>query len=982
MTNFARSLYATTSSHVAMGIALAVLGAVPAFAQDAPSAAEQAAQAEAQANAVDPGDNPQDPAVQAEESNEDIVVTGLRASLETSARIKRNTTTIVEVVTAEDIGKLPDVSIADSLSRLPGVTAQRLEGRDQRLSIRGLGPDFGVTLLNGREQVTVGDNRGVEYDQYPAEFFRNVIVNKTANASLVPAGISGTVDLRLLRPLDESNRIIAFTARGQHNSLPKLNPDGDRNGWRASAAYVDQFADDKVGLSLGISHTKLVGQNERYNSWGFPTATGAPVVPVTNPNGCFAFASPGSTDCALIVGGAKPFVQSNILKRTGVVSTLELRPNDRLHSTFDVLYSKFKEEQYLRGIEFPIAPAWGSNNTWSQPITVEDGLVTDITMGNVVGVVRNDYNKRTADNWSLGGNTVYALTDKLNVTLDTSWSHAKRTDFLLENYSGTGWNSSGAKDTIHITANDDGTFDIVPTIDYANPANLVITDPRGWGWNGTEAVVQAGFLNKPKFEDDLKALRASLDGEIESSFVNRWEVGGVYSRRSKDSKYTSFFLCPKDPNPSCTVASGTATSLPIPQEALIGTVALDYLGVPGMVAMDPLYLYDNVYDEAFDNRPGSLARDYNVTEKVLTGYAMLNIDTQLGSIPVVGSVGAQLVHTKQSSDGRIANFQSIDGVPTVTIADADGGTSYTDILPSLALSFHVQDTTFIKTGVSKTMIRPRMDQMRVSQEVSVDFTKWGSTDPGNSAFSSQGGNPELKPYQSLNFDLSVEHYLPKGGGYLAFATYYKKLTDFVDPNNATLYDFSALADALPDEVFDNLGQPGTTLGALRFPANTGDGHIFGQELTVSLPFVNFTQALDGFGFFGSAAHVKSKVKYANSPEAITVPGLSKWVGTASAYYEKNGIQARVSYRYRSKFLAEIAGLSANPEYRTAKSEGVLDAQIGYEFQEGKFKGLSITAQGKNLTNEPFITYEQGDSRLVRDSQTYGRDYYLSVGYKF
>ena len=147
--------------------------------------------------------------------------------METSARIKRNTTTIVEVVTAEDIGKLPDVSIADSLSRLPGVTAQRLEGRDQRLSIRGLGPDFGVTLLNGREQVTVGDNRGVEYDQYPAEFFRNVIVNKTANASLVPAGISGTVDLRLLRPLDESNRIIAFTARGQHNSLPKLNPDGD-----------------------------------------------------------------------------------------------------------------------------------------------------------------------------------------------------------------------------------------------------------------------------------------------------------------------------------------------------------------------------------------------------------------------------------------------------------------------------------------------------------------------------------------------------------------------------------------------------------------------------------------------------------------------------------------------------------------------------------------------------------------------------------
>jgi iron complex outermembrane receptor protein len=271
-----------------------------------------------------------------------------------------------------------------------------------------------------------------------------------------------------------------------------------------------------------------------------------------------------------------------------------------------------------------------------------------------------------------------------------------------------------------------------------------------------------------------------------------------------------------------------------------------------------------------------------------------------------------------------------------------------------------------------------MDQMRVSQDVSINIALLPSTDPAHSAFSSKGGNPELKPYKSLNLDLSVEHYFPKAGGYVAFATYYKKLTDFVDPNNATVFDFADLAAGLPP----GLGTVGTTLGALTLPANTGDGHIFGQELTVSLPLVNFSHALDGFGFFGTMGHVKSKVKYANQPDAITVPGLSKWVGTAEAYYEKNGFQARVSYRYRSKFLAEIAGLSANPEYRTAKSEGVLDAQIGYEFQEGTFKGFSITAQGKNLTDEPFITYETGDSRLVRDYQRYGRDYYLSFGYRF
>jgi outer membrane receptor protein involved in Fe transport len=158
-------------------------------------------------------------------TDQGIVVTGIRASLDASASLKRRSPVIVESISAEDIGKLPDVSIADSLARLPGVTAQRLEGRDQRLSIRGLGPDFGTTLLNGREQVTVGDNRGVEYDQYPSEFFKNVVVYKSANAGLIAAGVSGTVDLRMLRPLAQKDRIIALQVRGQMNGIKALNPD-------------------------------------------------------------------------------------------------------------------------------------------------------------------------------------------------------------------------------------------------------------------------------------------------------------------------------------------------------------------------------------------------------------------------------------------------------------------------------------------------------------------------------------------------------------------------------------------------------------------------------------------------------------------------------------------------------------------------------------------------------------------------------------
>ena len=204
-------LYASGSA-----LALALVMPTSAFAQDSTANANPTAKAQAEATTsqADPTPQPTTPATAstaAPADDQEIVITGIRAGLESSAKIKRQSVLIVDSVSAEDVGKLPDVSIADSLARLPGVTAQRLEGRDQRLSIRGLGPDFSTTLLNGREQVTVGDNRGVEYDQYPSEFFKTVNVYKSADASLVAAGISGTVDLRMLRPLDQAKRVV----RGQ-----------------------------------------------------------------------------------------------------------------------------------------------------------------------------------------------------------------------------------------------------------------------------------------------------------------------------------------------------------------------------------------------------------------------------------------------------------------------------------------------------------------------------------------------------------------------------------------------------------------------------------------------------------------------------------------------------------------------------------------------------------------------------------------------
>jgi iron complex outermembrane recepter protein len=904
----------------------------------------------------------------AEDAGE-IVVTGIRGSLEASAQLKRRTPTIVESVSAEDIGKLPDVSIADSLARLPGVTAQRLEGRDQRLSIRGLGPDFSTTLLNGREQVTVGDNRGVEYDQYPSEFFKNVVVYKAPQASLIAAGISGTVDLRMLRPLAQKDRIIAVQARGQMNGQKNLNPDSPRFGYRGSATYVDKFADDTLGIAIGVSVTSAPSQNERYAAWGYPDDV---------PGDAGSAAAVGNNKR---LGGAKPYVQSNLLDRYGAVATLEYEPSDNFHSTLDVLYSKFKETQKLRGIEFPINPGWGAGTTLSNA-TVTNGLVTALTVNGVHAVQRNDINKRDAETLSIGWNNVIGLGETTNLTVDAAWSRSTRTDFLLETYTGTGYNQAGAADTLRITQNGNGTFRIVPTLDYTNtgPGGFGITDPRGWGFNGTTTVVQAGFLNRPSFKDDLKSLRASLDGEFGGGGLFKgWEIGANYSRREKTSKYTSFFLCPKGGNANCTVrADGVGTFVPVPDAAKIGTVALDYLGVPKMLALDPLYLYNNSLNPAFDNRPGSLVRDNVITENVLTGYAMLKLDGQLGGKNVAGSVGVQVVRTDQKSTGTLSAFNVVAGVPQVTIAPASGSGTYTNVLPSAAISIELLDNTFVKLAASRAMVRARLDKIRVNQEVNIDFSKLANTDPGNSGFSSNGGNPALRPYQSTNVDISIERYFPKSG-YFAVAGYFKKLDDFVDNNNSVAADFTALATALRAAV------PGVTIGTtqgrLSAPGNTGKGYLLGAEASLSLPFSNLSESLDGFGFFGSASYTDSSVKLGNNPNAITLPGLSDWVANAELYFEKNGFQVRGSYRYRSSFLGELAGLSANPEFRQASAEVIVDAQIGYEFQGGPLKGLSILLQGKNLTDRPFITTE-GDPRLVREYQRYGRDYYLGVSYKF
>ncbi|HYC94384.1 MAG TPA: TonB-dependent receptor [Sphingomicrobium sp.] len=936
MTNFARSLYATTSRHVAMGVALAVIGTAPAFAQDIATEASTAAAAVAQETPSDADPNTDPAEEQAAAAGEDIVVTGFRSSIANSVNQKKNNTSLVEVISAEDIGKLPDVSIAESLSRLPGLATQRLDGRANVVSIRGLAPDFTTTLLNGREQVSAGNNRGVELDQYPSELINGAIVYKTPDASLVGQALGGTIDMHTVRPLAHGKRTITFGLRGEVNDLGKINPDISNKGYRAYASYIDQNADDTIGWGIVVAKMSSPTAEKRYQAWGYPT-TGA---------GEF------------VLGGLKPYIKSNKLDRTGVMGVLEFQPNDQWHVTLDGYWSKFKDDQRLRGLELPLW--WGGQGETLQPgYTVEDGLVTEGTWTNVKAVMRNDIVHRDSNILSGGLNVAFDPTERLRIEGDASFSRLRKTEENIEIYLGTGRGAAlGVRDTMGFTVDDEGRFVFDPTLDYADPTLFQLTDPRGWcGRPGFPGDCQDGFINAPKVKDQLASLRLQATMDVAESDSIR--AGVNFTRRKKSLQDRGFVLTHEN-YPASTM---------VPQDLLYDPVSLGFVGIDEMLAFDSWeYFQQGHYTisdaSAWDT--GRLSNSWEVTEKILTGFAQYNVDRDLGRVPVRGNAGVQIVRTDQEGESVQVGVGSV-----VPVTDGD---TYTKVLPSLNLSFEVMKNNFIRVGLARVLARARMDQMNPGGGFSFDISKnIPGADISNSPWSGTIGNARLKPLIADTVDVAFESYFAPSA-YVSVSAFYKDLKSFVY-RQTDVADFTGYPTPGDVPATFNFGQVSQWL-------NAGGGKIKGFEFSSSLPFRVLTPALDGFGVLLSGSYTKSSVRLGSDAPKTVMPGLSKWVVNSTAYFEKQGFQARVSGRYRSKFLAEVSGLSLAREYDQAKSEFIVDAQIGYEFQNGPMKGLAITATGYNLTNEPFVTYRDDDPTHIRDYQDYGRNYMLGFSYRF
>ena len=859
-----------------------------------------------------------------------VVVTGIRRGIESAISAKKNSDMIVEAISAEDLGKLPDDSIADALSSLPGVAAQIIGGRAATLNIRGLSGDFVNTTFNGREQASVGDNRAVMFDQYPAELISGATVYKTPDAELIGQGLAATVDLKTVMPLDFPARVVQAKVMGEKASYGELNPEVNAKGDRFSASYIDQFANRTIGVAIGFAHLDSPVEDKYLHTWGIGS-------------GGMSNAAYPKADA---VQGTEWWSKSTQSVRDGLMGVVEWKPSRDFTSVVDTYYSKSTNNDTNRGINSGVSLVNASN------LTVDGGGFVTGGNGAMLGgpgawspgpVVRNDLNTETDHIFSIGWKNTYKA-DKWTVVADLSGSHASSQQSILETYSGPMQAISGNFTSNPMT----GMKMNSPSVDLTNPANIKLGDPGGWG--------QDGYDKYPQVTDAVTEFRLTGNRELDSDVFSSVSFGGNITDRKKTRDAPEFLV------DFTGMPYSGKNVVPVPANLIVGPIALPGgpsimgINIPGLMSSGIYTLTPKIHGDIY-------AKDWSVTEKISTLFGQLNINTMIAGIPVRGNMGVQLIHSDQSSNA----IQSQAGSNPVP-APASSGATYNNVLPSLNLIGSFVNDQELRLGIAEELQRPRFDDMIASNEASVNSTTlmWSST----------AGNPALKPTLADGLDVAYTKYFG-GKGYVSLAPYYKYLKTYIY-TEAQPYDFTGVPYSGPAPI--------SNMGIATQPVNGNGGHMHGVEFTLSTPFDLITPALKDFGMVGNLSKGQSSIQtnFNGDVKSSDLPGFSNTIGNIVLYYAHEGFELRYRESYRSNYLGEVQGFGANLAYSNFLGVHSDSLQASYEIQTGTYKGLTALFQVLNL-NDPVVTqtltYANGAKTGMSNSDQYGRTYLLGFNYK-
>jgi iron complex outermembrane recepter protein len=908
-----------------------------------------------------------------------IVVTGIRRSLQDSIQIKRNNASVVEAVSAEEIGKLPDVSIAESIARLPGIAAQRVGGRAEIISIRGFSPDFTTVLLNGRQQASSGFNRAVEFDQYPSELMGSVVVYKTPDASISGMGLAGTVDLRTIRPLEYGKRAIALNLRGQLDEGGGLNQDFSKYGWRGSASYIDQNKSGTLGWMLSYAHLDAPSHTDETKNWFYADG---------------GFFQPELSGIQILQGQEMRALTSRDI-RDGVTGTLEWKPSDVVHSVLDLYYSRFKQDTMTRGVEFVTSPWGGDPTTYTNVQTRNlDGVPFEASshVSNVVPTLRWDENTRVDHLFSAGLNNDFKLAERTHLLADLSYSSNKRDETDTELFGGYG--CCGTSDFGAIQNRVEDSFDrVIPAndflqstnfgLDYADASKVSLGDRAGWGGYGSDGHIKAPHIKETLASGDLTLRQDLPEDFMGGNFFSNVEVGLDYTHRHKQKTVAELDLFLKNDRQQVLVDP----------QFLTGPTSLGYAGDLNVlgVEVDNMVNNGNYYDIVQLQDANHFDKSWDIKEDILTWKAKANIDS--GGLH--GNVGLQIVQQKQESAGLRINT----AVAPIQLLNVDVSAKYTDVLPSLNLYYDLDSHNRLRLAAARVMARPRMDDMRANLIPNFSGSVCEGREPPQvpcgpgvvvNPWTAEGGNPKLQPWRAKLVDVGYEWYGGKAS-YFALHGFYYWLDNYIYTQVLPV-DFTGLTPPPSELAKLQAACPGcviSPIGSLDAPANGKGGWIRGIEVSGAFEFGRLTHVLDGFGATGSLSHTDYKLDKAAIGQLANavLPGFSKWVYDLTGYYEKNGFQARIAWRHRSKYEGEVIALFQNLQPTLTQPDEQVDAQIGYTFQPGsRLNGLGILLQVGNLLDSPYRTYvptgPTGTIPALERVEKYGRTWLLGASYHF
>ena len=851
-----------------------------------------------------------------------VVVTGIRGAQEKSLDVKRDANSHVDVVTAEDVGKLPAHNVADTLRQLPGVNISSSSadegGFDEadRVSLRGTSPSLTQTLVDGHtigsadwfvlsQGSTVG--RSVSYTLLPSELVRSVEVHKSSEAKLQDGGTTGTVNIITRKPLEFAKEL---TFEGSAGLVRSDN--AGTNDPQLAALFNYRNPDSTFGVLVqAFKQKRALSRQAQEVPGGFFQIKPTDAAAVAHPDLANVWA-PGLL-------GSTLFEQTR--DRTGGLIELQFKPTDNLTLGLNGFSSDMKANNYNRNFMM-----WGGNFAASEvptAYTVQNGVLTSAT-------------------YAGNPNTDYAVYDMISreavaktnyVTFDADWQinqdlHAK---FQAGSTKGTG--STERQFIAEVTLARGGgaswnTHGIGAPVDWNVGGNITPAGVTGFGTWGNQQVTAI---------DKEHWFTADFTRYFNGGVLSSLDFGARYADHNREA------LSPEGASPgNIWPALQNGATAPYP-----GSFAN---GIGGNFPRNLWYFTTDALKQAIlanstwlSNNDGPTGRhnyggEWAVGEKNFAAYVQANFEGDKWS----GNVGLRYVNIDQD----VNTYQSVSNAANADVQSLFGmwKRMYTNnkvsrVLPSANLKFNLSDDLLFRFAASQTQTLPDFSALGASSWGS-DLNKTGG-----------GGNPHLKPVLSTNFDASLEWYfMPRG--LLSVAAYSMNMKDYVAFGTETQMLFSELTHQL--EAYN-----------VAVPVNA-NGKVTGVEFAYEQPIG------DNFGISANYTYADGSASHTWADGSHNLVGTSKNTYNIGAYFENDTFGARVSYSYRSKFLIGLSG--ANPYYQD--NFGTVSATLSYKATDW----LSITFDALNLNNP---TYKYYQSAVIPTAfYSNGRQYYLNLHFKF